>query len=59
MLACPPNLTYSFFTVCEIITFKVDKKVFFHCPRGTTEFWRPKELFSGAIFEYSSPDSYL
>jgi hypothetical protein len=28
MLSCPPNLTYSFLTICEIITFKVHGKVF-------------------------------
>jgi hypothetical protein len=29
MSTVPPNLTHSFFTVCKIIMFKVDKKVFF------------------------------
>jgi hypothetical protein len=33
MSTCPPNLVHSFLTVCEIITFKVDKKVFFPMPK--------------------------
>jgi hypothetical protein len=35
MSTCPPNLTHSFLTVCEIIMFKVDEKVFSICPRDT------------------------
>jgi hypothetical protein len=35
MSTCPPNLIHSFLTVCEIITFKVDKKKFFFpMPKG-------------------------
>jgi hypothetical protein len=34
MSICPPNLVHSFLTVREIITFKVDKKVFFPLPKG-------------------------
>jgi hypothetical protein len=34
MSTCPPNLVHSFLTVCEIITFKVDKKDFFPVPEG-------------------------
>jgi hypothetical protein len=30
MSTCRPNLTHSFLTVCEIITFKVEEKVFFY-----------------------------
>jgi hypothetical protein len=33
MFTCPPNLIHSFPTVCEIITFKVKQKVFFHYAR--------------------------
>jgi hypothetical protein len=29
MSTCPPNLAHLLLTVCEIITFQVDKKVFF------------------------------
>jgi hypothetical protein len=29
MFTCPPNLRHSFLTVWKIITFKVDRKVFF------------------------------
>jgi hypothetical protein len=60
MLACPPNLTYSFLTVCEIITFKSSWKSFFPlCPRGTVEFQRPKKLFLEASMECASLDTYL
>jgi hypothetical protein len=39
MSTCPPNLTHSFLTVCKIIMFKVEKKVFFHCAlRGQQSF---------------------
>jgi hypothetical protein len=31
---CPPNFTHLFFTICEIITFKVDEKVFFPYANG-------------------------
>jgi hypothetical protein len=31
MSTCPPNFTHSFLTMCEIIKFKVDEKVFFPC----------------------------
>jgi hypothetical protein len=33
MSTCPPNLVHSFLTVCEIITIKDDKKVFFPMPK--------------------------
>jgi hypothetical protein len=44
MSICLPNLTLSFLTICEIITFKVEEKSFF-CPypRGTTVFWGPRK----------------
>jgi hypothetical protein len=41
MSTCPPNLTHSFLTICKIITFKVDKKVFFPCPQ------REQQSFEG------------
>jgi hypothetical protein len=34
MSTCPPNLAHSFLTVCNIIIFQVDKKVFSLCQRG-------------------------
>jgi hypothetical protein len=34
MSICLPNLTLSVLTICEIITFKVEKKVFFALPKG-------------------------
>jgi hypothetical protein len=33
MSTCRPNLKHSFLTVCEIITFKVEEKVFFQWPK--------------------------
>jgi hypothetical protein len=29
MSICPPNLAHSIHTICEIITFQVDKEAFF------------------------------
>jgi hypothetical protein len=47
MSTCPPNLVHSFLTVCKIITFKVDKKVFFPYAKGGQEsFEGPKTTFS-------------
>jgi hypothetical protein len=34
MSICLPNLTLSFLTICKIITFKVEEKVFFAFVRG-------------------------
>jgi hypothetical protein len=34
MSVCLPNLTLSFLTICEIITFKVEEKVFFATVEG-------------------------
>jgi hypothetical protein len=46
MYTCPPNLVHSFFAICEIITFKVDKKVFFPCAKGGQQrFEGPKNIF--------------
>jgi hypothetical protein len=50
MLACPPNLTYSFLTVCEIITFKVDRKVFSTVPEGYNRVLEAKKTIFGGIF---------
>ena len=47
MSTCPPNLAYSFFTICEIIIFKVDKKYFFpYAKEGQQSFEGPKTTFS-------------
>jgi hypothetical protein len=37
MCTCPPNLTHSALTVCKIITFKVEQKVFFPYARGVQQ----------------------
>jgi hypothetical protein len=34
MSTCPPNLKFSFLAICEIITFKVEEKVFFGPAQG-------------------------
>jgi hypothetical protein len=47
MSTSPPNLTYSILTVCKIIVFRVDKKVFFPCTqRGQQSFEGQKNHFS-------------
>jgi hypothetical protein len=45
MFTYPPNLTHSFHTICKIIRFKVEKKVFFPVLKGIAEFWGPKIPF--------------
>jgi hypothetical protein len=46
MSTCPPKLAHSFFTVCEIITFEVDKKSFFPYGKGGQQrFEGPKNNF--------------
>jgi hypothetical protein len=47
MSICLPNLTLSFLTICEIITFKVEETVFFAPARGVQQcFGGQKNLFS-------------
>jgi hypothetical protein len=54
MSTCRPNLTHSFLTVCEIITFKVEEEVFFHCVReGQQCFGGQKTIFR---HRYGLPD---
>ena len=43
MSICPPNLSETFFTVCKIITFKVDKKVFSPAPEGDSRVLKAKK----------------
>jgi hypothetical protein len=43
MSTCPLNLTHSFITVCKIITFKVDKKVFFPCAQRDSRVLKAKK----------------
>jgi hypothetical protein len=40
MFICPPNLTHSFHTMCKIIRFRVEKKVFFPYALGIHESFR-------------------
>jgi hypothetical protein len=47
MSTSPPNLVHSFLTVCKIIIFKVDKKVFFPVPKGDSRVLKAqKTIFS-------------
>jgi hypothetical protein len=39
MSRCLPNLTLSFLTICEIITFKVEEKVSFALAKGGQHFF--------------------
>jgi hypothetical protein len=51
MSTCRPNLTHSILTNCEIITFKVEEKVFFHCAReGQQCFVGQKNHFSASVW---------
>jgi hypothetical protein len=51
MSTCQPNLTHSFLTVCDIITFKVKEKVIFHCAReGQQCFGGQKNHFSASVW---------
>jgi hypothetical protein len=43
MSTCQPNLTHSFLTVCEIITFKVEKKVFPSAPERDSSVLKAKK----------------
>jgi hypothetical protein len=57
MCTCPPNLRDSFLTICEIITFKIDGKVFFVYARGGQQsFGGQKFIFLDAygmsLFEF-------
>jgi hypothetical protein len=43
MSICLPNLTFSFLTICEIITFKVEEKVFSAPAKGDSNHLGPKK----------------
>jgi hypothetical protein len=43
MSTCPPNLTHSFLTIYKIITFKVEKTVFFPVPKGDSRVLKAKK----------------
>jgi hypothetical protein len=53
MSTCPPNLRYSFFTIYEIVTFKVDKKVFLPLPKGDNSLLRSKKTIFLSRFRMS------
>jgi hypothetical protein len=46
MSTCLPNLTLSFLTICEIITFKVEEKVFFAPTKGNNLLGSKRTTFS-------------
>jgi hypothetical protein len=43
MSRCPPNLRYSLFTIYEILTFKVEEKVFFSSIQGDISVLEPEK----------------
>jgi hypothetical protein len=43
MSTCPPNLTHSFLTICKIITFKIEKKVFSPAQKGDSRVLKAKK----------------
>jgi hypothetical protein len=54
MSTCRPNLTHSFLTVCEIVTFKVEEKVFSTVPeRDSSVLEAKKTIFR---YRYGLPD---
>jgi hypothetical protein len=44
MSICLPNITLSFLTICEIITFKVEEKVFFAPAKGDSSLLGSKKI---------------
>jgi hypothetical protein len=53
MSICLPNLTLSFLTVCEIITFKVEEKVFLPLPKGDSSLLGSKKTTFKSRFRMS------
>ena len=54
MCTCPPNLTYSTLTICKIITFKVEEKVFFPYAQGVQQsFGGSKNHFLKGIWNFT------
>jgi hypothetical protein len=53
MSLCLPNLTLSFLTICEIITFKVEEKVFFPLRKGDSSLLGSKKTTFSSRFRMS------
>jgi hypothetical protein len=53
-----PNLTISFLTICEIITFKVEEKVFFAPTKGDNSLLGSKKPLSQVDMKCASLVSY-
>jgi hypothetical protein len=53
MSICLPNLTLSLLTICEIITFKVEEKVFFAPAKGGQQSFGVKKTTFKSIFRMS------
>jgi hypothetical protein len=45
MSICLPNLTFSFITICEIITFKVEEKVFSATAKGGQQSFGVQKIY--------------
>jgi hypothetical protein len=56
MSICLPNLTLSLLTICEIITFKIEERVFFAPAQGGLG---PKKPLSQVDMKCASLDSYF
>jgi hypothetical protein len=53
MSICLPNLTLLFLTICEIITFKVEEKVFFVPAKGGQQSFGIQKTTFSSIFGMS------
>jgi hypothetical protein len=53
MFICLPNLTLSFLTICEIITFKVEEKVFLPLAKGDSSLLGSKKTTFSSRFRMS------
>ena len=53
MSICSPNLTYSFFTIYKIITFKIEEKVFSPLPTGDSSLLGSKKITLSSRYKMS------
>jgi hypothetical protein len=53
MSICLPNLTLSFLTICEILTFKVEEKFFLPLPKGDSSLLGSKKTTFSSRFRMS------
>jgi hypothetical protein len=53
MSTCLSNLIISFLTICKIITFKVEEKVYFTMPKGDSSLLGSKKTTFSSRYEMS------